>query len=69
VNTIMPFSVLLLIWLVLTVAAAIAGAISHQLPAHWPRGNHGITFPVTLGVGSVVMSRIFSPSPACYHTF
>jgi hypothetical protein len=33
VNAIMPFSVLALIWLGLTVVAAIAGAISHQLPA------------------------------------
>jgi hypothetical protein len=29
VNPIMPFSILVLLWLVLTVAAAIAGGISH----------------------------------------
>jgi len=34
VNAIMGFTVLLLIWLVLTVGAAIAGGISHLLSGH-----------------------------------
>ena len=33
-NAIMPFSIMVLLWLGLTVAAAIAGGIAHGFPGH-----------------------------------